>query len=192
MDAVQSGIAGSIGWMLRSMTGLGYQRIALVFALSFPLHRNLLFGQFYLLLLALLTAACWAYLRKYYVLAGVLVAIATACKIFPALLFVFFLQRRSWRALLAGVVTGLAALTISLAVFGWNLHRTYLHEILPWALRGEGLPPYITSSASISSFLHYYFSPSRNGIRILGIAPHYAMRYCSLHCRCWFLRLQFC
>ncbi len=146
-----------IGWMLRSMTGLGYQRIALVFALSFPLHRNLLFGQFYLLLLALLTAACWAYLRKYYVLAGALVAIATACKIFPALLFVFFLQRRSWRALLAGVVTGLAALAISLAVFGWNLHRTYLHEILPWALRGEGLPPYITSSASISSFLHYLF-----------------------------------
>jgi hypothetical protein len=43
------------------------------------------------------------------------------------------------------------------AVFGWNLHRTYLHEILPWTLRGEGLPPYATASASISSVLHYLF-----------------------------------
>ena len=86
-------------WLLRSMTGLTYQRIALVFALSFPLHRNLLYGQFYLLLLLLIVAGCWAYLREYYVLAGVLVAIAAAAKIFPVLFFIFFLQRRAWRAL---------------------------------------------------------------------------------------------
>ncbi len=144
-------------WMLRSMTGLSYQRVALVFALSFPLHRNLLYGQFYVLLLVLIVAACWTYLRKYYVLAGALVAVAAACKIFPVLLFVFFLQRRSWRALASGVVTGLAAVAVSVAVFGWNLHRTYLHEILPWTLHGEGMPPYVTSSASISSVLHYLF-----------------------------------
>ncbi len=51
-------------WLLRSMTGLSYQRIALVFALSFPLHRNLLYGQFYLLLLLFIVAGCWAYLRE--------------------------------------------------------------------------------------------------------------------------------
>jgi hypothetical protein len=144
-------------WLLRSLTGLSYQRIALVFALSFPLHRNLLYGQFYLLLLLLIVAGCWAYLRGYHVLAGVLIAIAAAAKIFPVLFFIFFLQRRVWRALLAGAVTGVAALSASVAVFGWNLHRTYLHEILPWTLRGEGLPPYATASASISSVLHYLF-----------------------------------
>jgi len=143
--------------LLRSMTGLPYQRIALVFALSFPLHRNLLYGQFYLLLLLLVVAGCWAYLREYYVLAGALVAIAAAAKIFPVLFFVFFLQRRAWRALLSGAVTGMACLSVSVAVFGWNLHRTYWHEILPWTLRGEGLPPYATASASISSVLHYLF-----------------------------------
>jgi hypothetical protein len=144
-------------WLLRGMTGLSYQRIALVFALSFPLHKNLLYGQFYLLLLLLIVAGCWAYLREYYVLAGALVAIAAAAKIFPVLFFIFFLQRRAWRALVSGAVTGMAALTASVAVFGWNLHRTYLHEILPWTLRGEGLPPYATVSASISSVLHYLF-----------------------------------
>ena len=144
-------------WMLRSMTGLSYQRIALVFALSFPLHRNLLYGQFYLLLLLLIVAGCWAYLREYSALAGALIAIAAAAKIFPVLFFIFFLQRRAWRALVSGALTGMAALATSVAVFGWNLHRTYLHEILPWTLRGEGLPPYATASASISSVLHYLF-----------------------------------
>jgi glycosyl transferase family 87/WD40 repeat protein len=145
-----------IGWMLRSMTGLSYQRVALVMALCFPLHRNLLFGQFYVLLLLLIVAACWSYLRGFHALAGALVALAAACKVFPVLFFVFFLQRRDWRALASGAVTGLAAATVSIAVFGWNVHRTYLHEILPWALRGGGLQPYI-AGASISSVLHYLF-----------------------------------
>ena len=144
-------------WLLRALTGLPYRRIALIFALSFPLHRNLLYGQFYLLLLLLIVAGCWAYLREYYVLAGALVAIAAAAKIFPVLFFIFFVQRRAWRALVAGTVTGLASLAVSVAVFGWNLHRTYLHEVLPWTLRGEALPPYVAASASISSVLHYLF-----------------------------------
>jgi hypothetical protein len=143
-------------WLLRSMTGLSYQRIALVFALSVPLYRNLEFGQFYLFLLLLIVAACWAYLREYYVWAGALIAIAAACKIFPALFFVLFLQRRSWRAQVSGVVTGLAAAAVSVAVFGWNVHRTYLQEVLPWALHGGGLQPYVTS-ASLSGVLHYLF-----------------------------------
>jgi hypothetical protein len=151
------GLLVPLCWMLRSITGLSYQRVALVFALSFPLHRNFLYGQFYVFLLVLIVGACWAYLREYYVLAGALVAVAAACKIFPVLLFLLFLQRRSWRALASGVVTGLATAAVSVAIFGWNLHRTYLQEILPWALRGEGLSPYVTSSASISSVLHYLF-----------------------------------
>jgi hypothetical protein len=129
----------------------------LAFALSFPLHRNLLYGQFYVLLLFLIVAACWAYLHERPGLAGAVVALAAGCKVFPVLLFVFLLQRRSWRALIYGAVTGLAALAISVAIFGWNLHRTYLLQVLPWSLHGEGLPPYATASASISSVLHYLF-----------------------------------
>lgn len=146
-----------LAWLLQSMTGLSWRRVALLLALSFPLHRNLLFGQFYVLLLLLLVAACWSWLRGHSALAGGLVAVATLCKIFPVLLFVFFLQRRDWRALFAGLVTGLAGIAVSVAVFGWNLHRTYLLEVLPWTLHGEALPPYATASASISSVLHYLF-----------------------------------
>ena len=143
-------------WLLRSMTGLSYRRIALIFALSFPLYRNLSYGQFYIFLLLLIVSACWAYLRDFRVLAGALVAIAGACKIFPILFLVFFLQRKDWRALAAAAVTGLAAIAVSVAVFGLNVHRTYLHEILPWSLHGEAMPPYV-ASASISGVLHRLF-----------------------------------
>jgi Glycosyltransferase family 87/WD40-like Beta Propeller Repeat len=144
-------------WLLRLMTGLPYRRIGLAFALSFPLHKDLLFGQFYVLLLLLIVAACWAYLEEKPALAGALIAVAAACKMFPVLFFVWFLQRRAWRSLIAGAVTGLAAIGVSVAAFGWSVHRTYLHEILPWTLHGEGLPPYAVQSASISSILHYLF-----------------------------------
>jgi hypothetical protein len=146
-----------LAWLLRALTGLNWQRVALLFALSFPLHRNLMYGQFYILLLLLIAGACWAYLRERYVLAGVLVALAAACKLFPALFFVVFLRRRAWRALAGGAIAGTACAAASIAVFGWNVHLTYLNEILPWTLRGEGLPPYATASASISSVLHYLF-----------------------------------
>jgi hypothetical protein len=144
-------------WMLRSMTGLSWLRVALAFALNFPLHRNLLYGQFYILLLLLILGACWAWLRGHSAVAGGLVAVAVLCKIFPVLFFVFFAQRRDWRALFSGVLTGVAGVSASILVFGWNVHRTYLHAILPWTLHGEGLPPYATASASISSVLHYSF-----------------------------------
>ncbi len=145
-----------VGWMLRAMTRLSYQQIALSLTLCFPLYRNLLFGQFYVLVLLLVVAACWSYLRGLRVLAGALVAIAAACKVFPALLLIFFLQRREWRALVSGIVAGLAAIAMSVAVFGWDVHRTWLYQILPWILHGEGLQPYSTS-ASISGVLHCLF-----------------------------------
>jgi hypothetical protein len=145
-----------LGWFLQSMTGLGYRRIALAFALSVPLYRNLEFGQLYVFLLLLITAACWAYVRGFRAFAGGLIAIAAACKIFPILFFVFFLQRRDWRALTWGAITGISTVAISVAIFGWNVHRTYLHEILPWALHGGGLQPY-QAGASISEVLHYLF-----------------------------------
>ena len=148
-------VAPVVWYLLRSLTGLSYQRVALAVALSFPFHRNLVDGQFYFVLLLLLVTACWAWLRGYSATAGALIAVAAACKVFPLLLFVFFLQRRDYRALISGALTGMATLGMTVAIFGWGLHLTYLRQILPWTLHGEGMPPYETSAASISSVLHY-------------------------------------
>jgi hypothetical protein len=145
-----------IVWMLRSMTGLSYQRIGLAFALCFPLHRNLEFGQYYVILLLLIVGACWSYLRGWHVATGVLIAVAAACKVFPVLLLVVFLRRREWKVLGSALIMLLVAATISIAVFGRCVHRTYIQEILPWTLHGEAMPPYVPS-ASISGILHRLF-----------------------------------
>jgi hypothetical protein len=44
---------------LRSLTRLPLRRIVLVTALSVPLSKNFLYGQYYVLLLFVLTLACW-------------------------------------------------------------------------------------------------------------------------------------
>jgi Glycosyltransferase family 87/WD40-like Beta Propeller Repeat len=145
-----------IAWMLHSMTDLSYRRIALIFALSFPLYSNLEDGQFYVLLLLIVAAACWAYLGGFVPLAGAFVALAAASKIFPLILFVFFLQKRAWRALVSGTLAGVVCIATSTVVFGWSVHRTYLREILPATVHGEAMPPYVTN-ASISGILHILF-----------------------------------
>jgi hypothetical protein len=143
-----------LAWMLRRMTGLNYLRIAMVMALSFPLHRNLLFGQFYVLLLVMIVAACWCWMRGWNVAAGVLLAVAAACKVFPVLLFVWLLRRRQWKALAWGTVAGAVCVGISVAVFGVAANRTWMSEILPWVMRGEDKGAYAAGSASIASLMH--------------------------------------
>lgn len=150
---------------------MSYRQIALAISLSFPLHRNLLFGQFYVLLLLLLVAACWSYLRGFRALAGALVALATACKIFPLLLFVFCVQRRDWRALVSGLITSLSAVAVSIAVFGLNAHRTWLQEILPWVMHGEGLGTY---AGTASAYCIASCPPSHSGTHTRGTLLHSA------------------
>src|SRR5260370_32361911 len=50
--------------LLRSLTHLPWRRVALVAALSFPLHGNFLLGQYYVFLLFVFTLACWLYVRQ--------------------------------------------------------------------------------------------------------------------------------
>src|SRR5258707_3852399 len=56
--------------MLRSLTQLPLRRVVLVTALSVPLNRNFLYGQYYVSLLLVLTLACWCYVHQKRFLSG--------------------------------------------------------------------------------------------------------------------------
>ncbi len=142
---------------LRALAGQPLRRIALIIAACLPLHRNLLYGQFYILLLALVVFACWALQRERPTLAGALVALAAAIKLFPVIFILYFLRKRQWRAAAAALITGATCAATSIAIFGWEVHRTYLLQVLPWTLRGDALPPYAVGSGSISTLLHRLF-----------------------------------
>jgi hypothetical protein len=143
--------------LLARASGLTTLQAAILCGLSYPLQRNLLFGQFYIVLLAVLIAACWAHQRGRNTLAGALVGLAAALKIYPILLSLHLLKTRNWRAIAAGAAFILAATFLSVAVLGINMNRTYLLQVLPWALRGDALPPFNIGSGSVSTVLHRLF-----------------------------------
>jgi hypothetical protein len=144
-------------YLLRGLTRLPWRRLLLVTGLSFPLTINLAFGQYYILLLFLMTLSCWLYFRQRPFLSGLVMGLAAGLKIFPVVYLLYFLRKRDLKAFAGGVVGGLSTAVVSLLAFGWELNRTYLTQVLPSALRGEGLDPYNLKAASLSSLLHHLF-----------------------------------
>jgi alpha-1,2-mannosyltransferase len=103
-----------------------------------PLRMQFFQGQWNLVLLLLITAAWIADRSGRPWWAGALIGLATAIKLFPAFLFLYFALRRRWSALLAGALT-LAALTgLTAAVLGPQCYRTYIHDVLPQLERFRG------------------------------------------------------
>ena len=149
---------------MSDVSGLSLLQVGCLLGLSFPLHRNLLYGQYYIVLLGILTAALWAIQRQRNRMAGSLIALGVAVKIFPVILALHFVRKKNWEALLACLFTGILCLLVSVWVFGWSLHRTYLLQVLPWTLRGEVLDPYNLASSSLSTLLHrlFIFEPQLN------------------------------
>ena len=146
-----------IAGLLRRIAYLSWRHIALAMARSIPLYRNLLHGQYYVLLPVVLSLACWCYLTGRRFISGLLVALGFGLKIFPIVYLLYFLRKKDIRAFVGGVVGCIAVVAISLLAFGWQLNRTYILEVVPWALRGEGLDPYNLTASSITSLLHRLF-----------------------------------
>ena len=150
--------------LLRGVTEISWRRIFLVVALSFPLRVNFLYGQYYVLLLFLLTLACYLYLRETRFMAGLAIGVATGLKVFPGIFLLYFLRKRDLKAFAGGVAGGVGSAIISIFAFGWQLHHVYLAQVLPRVMRGEGLDPYNLKAASLSSLLHrlFIFEPLLN------------------------------
>jgi hypothetical protein len=143
--------------LLQSLTNLPLRRIVMVTALSIPLNKNFLYGQYYVLLLFVLTLGCWCYVREKRFLSGLLIGVGFGLKIFPILYLGYFLRKKDFKAISGGIIGVAAAAITSIAVFGWQANRVLFNQVLPWALRGEAMDPYNLSSASITTLMHRLF-----------------------------------
>jgi WD40 repeat protein len=163
--------------LLRWLVRFSWRRTALLVALSVPLNKNFLFGQYYVLLLFILTIACWCYINHKRFLSGFLIGFGFGVKLFPLLYLAYFLRKRDIRALAGGIVGGVSAGIISILVFGWQANRVLVEQVLPWTLRGEGMDPYNLSSGSIATLLHRLFiyepqlnpNPTIHAVRIFAV-----------------------
>ncbi|MDP6509420.1 MAG: glycosyltransferase family 87 protein [Chloroflexota bacterium] len=112
----------------------------LALAVAFePLAATLRLGQVDVVVALLLSAAVLAGWRGMGFVAGAAVGVAAGFKLAPALLVLYFLWRREWRAVGGLAAGGLAALAVSLLLVGTETWNYYLAERLPDLLAGTGL-----------------------------------------------------
>ncbi|MFU1781508.1 glycosyltransferase family 87 protein [Haloarcula japonica] len=62
--------------------------------------------------------------------AGVYFAFPAILKIFPALFGLWLLRKKSWKGVLSASLTGISAITLSVIIFGVEMHRRYVEYIL--------------------------------------------------------------
>ena len=136
-------------WILRRVTSLNWRRLGLIALLCvLPLRVDFLFGRHYVLILVLICGAYYASWLDRQRTAGVMLAAAAAMKLFPGLFLILFVWKRNWRAVI-GLAAGATAITIlSIFMFGVEVHRVFITEVLTQVSRGDWLGPYFLSQNS--------------------------------------------
>jgi hypothetical protein len=144
--------------MLRRVTSLNWRRLGLISLLCvLPLHVDFLFGRHYVLILTLICGAYYASWSERQRTSGVTLAAAATLKLFPGLFLILFVWKRNWRAVTGLVAGGTAVTTLSLIMFGVEVHRVFLKEVLSQVSRGDWLGPYILSQNSFITLWSHLF-----------------------------------
>ena len=147
----------ALALLLRELSGDIRPRVSVVWLpvllaalINFPpVLSHLFWGQLQLLLLLILVGSWLCLRRERDVAAGVLLGLAIALKIFPALLLVPLLAQRRWRCIAIAAFTAIGVLMLSFAAVGWDQGWFYLTRVLPDVNRALG--QYSPGNNSITS-----------------------------------------
>jgi hypothetical protein len=135
--------------------------------LSPHLASQFVYGQLSLILLLLLSGAGLAWAADRRGLAGTLVGLAAAVKVFPAVLGWLFLVRRDARGLI-GVVAGFGvASALTWSLLGTNAYVDYFRDVVPeaWEWRGAA------TNSSMAGVWSKLFDPGPRGGHVVPLRP---------------------
>jgi alpha-1,2-mannosyltransferase len=137
-----------------------------------PIIGDLHHGNVNLFILFLIVAALTAFRRRHGVLCGLILGLAVACKITPALFFPYFLWKRQWRVLAggaAGLVLFLWPGFVPALALGWQENQRqvaswYVEMVRPFVVEGkvtsehnnQSLPGLVTRLATHSASFSIY------------------------------------
>ena len=165
-------------WALRLVTVLSWRRLILISLLCIlPFSVEFMFARQYIFVLFLVCAAYYSALRNRNLTSGMMWAAATATKLFPALALILFVRKRQWR-IVAGFSAGVAFVVVaSIFVFGLEVHRVFLYEVLSQASRGDWLGPYVLSQNSFITLWSHLFlvEPELNPSPVISSPTLYAV-----------------
>ena len=166
------------GFLLLRTTRIGKMRIAILMLLAVePLRTHFLYGQLHVAVLALIVAALWLYLNEWKIASGAAIALAAAIKIYPLAFLFYFLRKRQWRAV-TGLVCGCLLLAgLSILLFGFEVNRVLVEQVLPRIARGEGVDPYTLNLNSLTGLFHrlFVFEPQLNPKPLINMPSAYAV-----------------
>jgi hypothetical protein len=175
-------ITNEIATIKHEITALISLMIIILF--YFPTWANIVYGQFSLILLLLITSAWIAARKGRNAVCGICLGLAMSLKLFVGLFLLFFLVRRRWRLLFWFIITFLLLSLLPLLIMGVEAYRNYfavLSEITWYAA---------SWNASFLGFFTRIFGGSEN-VPLFNL-PKLAValtRICSLIFALWLVRL---
>jgi hypothetical protein len=145
-----------------------------------PVREQFNSGQPNLILMALIVGAWAADRSDRPYAAGVLLGLATAVKLFPGFLFLYFVLQRRWRPVLSGAASFLVVTLATMAVMGPQTYLAYITEVIPQV---DG---YRSSwgNASLSGFWSRLFDPAPRSANMVALFRNPALSRCGTLLSC--------
>jgi hypothetical protein len=144
--------------ILRQVTVLRWRRLLLVSLLCLlPLHVDFLYARHYVLILFLICAAYHAAWSGRHGASGTIWSAAAAMKLFPAVVLILFFRNRNRRALVGFLIGLVVLVSVSVMMFGAEVHRVFFREVLSQTSRGDWLGPYALSQNSFATLWSHLF-----------------------------------
>jgi hypothetical protein len=151
-------LLGATAWLLSRVGRLRIEHIALLALAGYTsLRTNFLLGQYYVLLLFLLTTTFYLIAHKKPIASGVVAGLAFALKLYGGPLLLYFVARRHWKAAAGMIGASALAGAVAVAMFGWTDVWFYATQILPRALEGVPADPYNPGSPVLATLLRRLF-----------------------------------
>jgi Glycosyltransferase family 87/WD40-like Beta Propeller Repeat len=145
--------------LLSRMTRFRMSRLFLLAFLGLNSWRaNFAYGQYYIVILFLLTCALYCQDERA-ASAGIVAGIVFVLKLYGGPFLFFFLAQRRWRASLSMIAAAMAGLAVAFGIFGWDDLHYYATQILPRSLQSGSINPYDPGNQTITTFLQQFLVP---------------------------------
>jgi hypothetical protein len=145
-------------WLLSRISRFRFEQIwLLAFCGYLSIRSNLLYGQYYLFLLFLLTLAFYLLHKGQSSASGFVAAVAFGLKLYGGPFLLYIALKRKWKAVAAMTVGVICLGVVAIRLFGWGDVRYYLMQVLPRSLEGNAVDPYTTAACTLSNLLRHSF-----------------------------------
>jgi hypothetical protein len=137
--------------------GPGIHPLALGLIFIFPLYNNMVQGQAYLLITAMIIEVWLNYKEKRIWISALFIALLFHLKLFPAAIALYFIFTREFRLLLISSCITLGMALLTAAFTGWDAVINYYTVIVPRLFSGEVIDPFYYGHQGLDVVLKQLF-----------------------------------